>query len=79
VKLSDTDPKVARLQLELLRQAGPNRCLNLGLKLSDEVMRASRRAFIKRYGDEQRALVEWVRTFYGPELAKALEKRAHAV
>lgn len=58
--LSDTDPKIAEMQLELFRRMGPDRCMSLGMRLSDEVIRASRRVFLERYGDEERAKIEWV-------------------
>lgn len=73
--LSDTDPKIERMQLELFRQMGPDRLMSLGLRLSDEVIAASRRAFLEKYGDERRAKIEWVRAFYGEDLARGLEAR----
>lgn len=72
--LSDTDPKVARMQIELLRQAGASRCMRMGLNLSEEVIRASRQAFIRRYDDEHTAMLEWIRMFYGEELARGFAR-----
>lgn len=67
--LSDTDPKIERMQIELLRQAGSSRCMQMGLTLSEEVIRTSRRAFIQRY-----AMLEWIRMFYGEELARGFAR-----
>jgi len=58
------------MQLELFQQMGPDRLMSLGLHLSDEVIRASRWAFLEKYGDERRAKIEWVRAFYGEDLAR---------
>jgi len=71
---SDTDPKVAWMQIELLRQAGPSGCMQMELKLSEEVIRASRREFIRRYGGERGAMLEWIRMFYGEELARGFAR-----
>jgi hypothetical protein len=73
--LEDTDPQIERMQLDLLRQMGPDRLMSFGLRLSDKVIRASRRAFLEKYDDERRAKIEWVRAFYGEDLARGLEAR----
>ena len=41
--LSDTHPRMAAKQIELLRAAGPARCFEITLRLSWDVTSASRR------------------------------------
>lgn len=68
--LSDTDPKVARLQLELLRQAGPLKRLQIMASLSAMVAQLSRSHLEQKLGDAQAAKVEYIRINYGAELAE---------
>ena len=71
-KLSDTDPQVARLQLELLRQKSPAYRLQLMSSMSALVIGLSRRNLEHRLGDAQAAKIEWVRLHYGAGMAEGL-------
>ena len=71
---NDTHPDVAKLQLELLRQATPARRFAIQSTLSKTLMQASYRQVLKRVGDEKKAKLEWVRICYGPDVAERLEK-----
>lgn len=71
---NDTDPKVARLQIELLRQAGPERRLEIGFGLTAWGIEASRQKFFEKYAERSKALLEWVRFVYGTEIAQGLER-----
>lgn len=71
-RLSDTDPQVARLQLELLRQSSPARRLQLMASMSALVIGLSRKNLEQQPGDAQSAKIEWVRLHYGPEIAQGL-------
>lgn len=73
--LSDTDPEAERVQLELLRRAGPERRLQLALNLTHEVIALSRcalRELHPRATDEELGVL-WVRHTYGDELADGLQ------
>lgn len=68
--LSDTDPKVARMQIELLRQAGPVKRLRLMASLSAMVVQLSRRHLEQKLGNSEAAKIEWIRINYGADLAE---------
>ncbi len=70
--LSDTDPRVARLQLELLRQKSPAYRLQLMSSMSALVIGLSRKNLEQQLGDAQAAKMTWVRLHYGAEMSKAL-------
>ncbi len=71
---TDTDPETERVQLELLRRAGPDRRLALAFSLSQSVIEMSRSALRRLHpqaSDEELGLL-WVRQNYGAELADGL-------
>ncbi len=70
---NDTHPDVAKLQLELLRQATPQRRLELALDLSAFLITQSRQHLTQKYKDSGRANLEWVRFNYGDRTADKLE------
>lgn len=72
--LSDTDPEAERVQLELLRRAGPGRRLRLALSLSRTVMGLSRAGLARRFGDAspEELGLRFVALHYGSDLADAL-------
>jgi len=72
--LSDTDPQVARLQLELLRQSSPARRFTLMAGWSQMLMLAAYNQSLQRFPDEPAARLAWIRQQYGPEVAKRLER-----
>ncbi len=70
--MNDTDPRAAAVQLELLRQAGPERRAAIAGRLSDEVIRLSRRALREQSSpdvDELEVKLRWVELHYGADLA----------
>lgn len=73
-RLSDTDPQVARLQLELLLQSSPARRFTLMAGWSQMLMLAAYKQSFQRFPDEQAARLAWLRQQYGPEVAERLEK-----
>ncbi len=70
-RVNDTHPEAARVQIDLLRRAGPVRRSAMALRLSDEVVARSRRALAAqgRPGD---ARLRWVELWYGPDLAQRI-------
>ncbi len=72
--LSDTDPETERVQLDLLRRAGPARRLQLALSLSRSVMSLSRGGIARSLegaAPEELGL-RFVEVHYGAALADAL-------
>jgi hypothetical protein len=72
--LRDTDPEAERVQLELLRRAGPARRLQLALSLSRSVMSLSRGGIARGLAGaspEEQGL-RFVAVHYGADLADAL-------
>lgn len=72
--LSDTDAEAERVQLDLLRRAGPARRLELALSLSRTIMSISRAGLARRLAEaspEERGL-RFVALHYGADLADAL-------
>jgi hypothetical protein len=68
---ADTDPEAERVQIELLRQAGPARRLQMGLSLSAWVITMAKNA-IRRSMPEASELevdLRFVELHYGRELA----------
>ncbi|MGH7435674.1 MAG: hypothetical protein ACRENE_08365 [Polyangiaceae bacterium] len=65
--MEDTHPDATRVQIALLRRAGPARRSALAMRLSDEVIARSRRALEGQPGD---ARLRWVELWYGPDLAR---------
>ncbi len=72
--LSDTDPEAERVQLELLRRAGPARRLRLALSLSRTVMSLSRDGLARRLREasSEEVGLRFVALHYGADLADAL-------
>jgi hypothetical protein len=67
----DTSPEVERVQIELLRKAGPARRLELGLSFSQDASRLTR-AGIKRaypYASEEEISLIFIEVTYGKDLA----------
>ncbi|MBO1438249.1 hypothetical protein [Meiothermus sp. CFH 77666] len=74
--LSDTDPKVARLQIELLRQSSPARRLQIMASLSATAIGFSRQVLTQKLGNARLARIEWVRLHYGAMLAEQLREKS---
>jgi hypothetical protein len=73
---SDTHPKMARKQIELLRRATTAQRFQLARSLTMTAIELSRRAIRKaRPGASERELqIEFVRLHYGADLAERLER-----
>lgn len=71
----DTDPEAERVQLDLLRRAGPDRRLALALSLSQTTLALARDALRRRYPEatERELALRFVATHYGEALARDLE------
>jgi hypothetical protein len=69
--LSDTDPEAARVHLDLLRRAPPERRLGLAFSLSRTVMSLTRGGLQRARPDatSQELDIEFVARLYGPQLA----------
>lgn len=74
VRHTDTDPETERVQLELLRRAGPARRLALAFSLSQSVIEMSRGALRRLHpqASAEELGLPWVRQNYGVELADGL-------
>lgn len=77
---SDTTPEAAEVQLRLLREAGVAGRVGLALRLSTEMIRASRRAIALRHPelDEQGVKLRWVELHYGQDLADRIRRHLAA-
>jgi hypothetical protein len=67
----DTRPEVERVQIELLRKAGPARRLELGLSFSQDTSQLTR-AGIKRaypYASKEEISLIFIEVTYGKDLA----------
>lgn len=71
--LSDTHARAAHVQLELLRQASPEKRLQLMESFSREVRTLSLRSLERKCGDSLLAKLEWVRLNYGDDLANRVD------
>jgi hypothetical protein len=72
--LSDTQPGIARKQIELLRQAGSRRRLAIGLRMGEDAIQLSRHELRRLHPtltDQQIALL-WVKVHYGDDMAEQL-------
>jgi len=69
---ADTSPEAERVQIELLRQAGPARRFALARSLSQTTMQLARGAIRRRYPEasEEEVGLIFVALHYGPELAE---------
>lgn len=75
---SDTDPEAARVQLALLRAAGPGRRARMALELSALVIQLARRglrATLPAGASDQDAALRFVELYYGAELAEGVRRR----
>ncbi len=68
--LSDTNDQAARVQLELLRQASPEKRLRLMEAFSRDVRALSLQTLERKLGDPLQAKLEWVRLNYGEDLSR---------
>jgi hypothetical protein len=68
----DTSPEVERVQIELLRQAGPTRRFALARSLSQTVMQLARGGIRRRHPDvdEEEVGLIFIATHYGRGLAE---------
>lgn len=69
---SDTSPEVERVQIDLLRQAGPTRRFALARSLSQTAMQLARGGIRRRHPDADQEEVDliFIATHYGRELAE---------
>ena len=72
--LSDTDPEIERIHLELMRNVGPARRLRLALSLSRTVMSLSRAGLARRLkaASAEDVGLRFVALHYGADLAGEL-------
>jgi hypothetical protein len=69
--VNDTDPRAEAVQIELLRRAGAERRAAIAGRLSDDVIRLSRRALREQSPpevDELELKLRWVELHYGSDL-----------
>ncbi len=67
----DTHPEAERIQIELLRKAGPQRRLELGIAFSQEAMAIARQGIARAHphlSEEEQKLL-FVEVTYGKDLA----------
>jgi hypothetical protein len=76
--MNDTHPRIAALQLELIRSASTQKRLELMDRYSGELIALSQRTINARVPDAMEAKLEWVRLNYGLELAERLRKHLYA-
>ncbi|MCC6627309.1 MAG: hypothetical protein IT340_07895 [Chloroflexi bacterium] len=72
IQSSDTPPEVERVQIDLLRRAGPARRFALARSLSQTVMQLARGGIRRRHPDanEEEVGLIFIATHYGRELAE---------
>ena len=75
--MNDTDPRMDRVQLDLLRKASIETRGRLCTSLSHTVIAASRRAVRDQMPNatEREVMLRWFRLTYGGELAERLAER----
>ncbi len=73
----DTSPKAEKVQVDLLRRAGPARRFALALSLSRTTIDLARMALGKRMTDatDQEILLAFLHIHYGADLAERVAKR----
>jgi len=74
--MDDTHPQARRVQIELLRQAGPQRRLQMTIGLTDHVLRLSQRGIAQaqpKLSAIERNLL-FVRVHYGRAIAEQMER-----
>ena len=69
--MNDTSADADRVQMDLLRRAGPQRRSEMMLSLTDVALTSARRAIAQAYPDatEEERKVIFVRLHYGQQLA----------
>ena len=72
--VDDTSAEAARVQIELLRAAGPARRFQLMRRMTNHAVALSRRAIQRANPDASELEVKliWAEVHYGPELAAAV-------
>jgi hypothetical protein len=72
----DTDPDAERVQIDLLRRAGPGRRARMALDLSAQVIDLARRAIRRSHPDlsEEDVHLRFVELNYGSDLASELRR-----
>lgn len=72
----DTDPEAERIQLDLLRRAGPTRRAQMALSLSAAVIDLARMALRRSFPEatEEEIRLRFVERHYGQELASGLSQ-----
>ena len=70
VGLTDTDPRMLEMQIELLRRAGPARRAAIALSMTTTAIKLSRAAIQRIHPDwsEQEVALMWAEVHYGKEL-----------
>lgn len=73
--ITDTPQEVEKIQIDLLRQAGPARRIKLMLSLTQSIFELSRHNLSQTYPhlSVREQNVKFVELLYGPKLAKALQ------
>ena len=73
---ADTDPEAEKVQIDLLRRAGPGRRAHMALSLSAEVIGLARRAIQRSSPDASPLEVQLrlVALQYGPELSSEIRR-----
>jgi len=74
--MHDTSPDIRRRHLELLRDAGPERRLRMGLDLTRRTIASAWEGLCRTHPNlsEREREILWVRLNYGPDLADRLEQ-----
>jgi hypothetical protein len=77
---ADTDPEAERVQIDLLRRAGPTRRVQMALTLSAQVIGLARLALRRASPGSTDAEIdlEFVARYYGPDLADDLRRYLQA-
>jgi hypothetical protein len=73
---ADTDPEAERVQIELLRRAGPTRRASMALSLSAQVIGLARRAILRSLPgtSEREVSLLFVERHYGRELGSEVRQ-----
>lgn len=73
---NDTSPEAAAIQLQLLREKSPAERADVMLRLTDEVVRLSKRAIRDAHPEftDDQVSVRFVRLHYGDELADGFQR-----
>ena len=76
VRSADTDAEAERVQLDLLRRAGPTRRAQMALSLSAHVIDLARMALRRSFPEasEEEISLQFVERHYGRELAAGVRR-----